>query len=90
MPRFTKGDGDDQVVIETSNAREAATLRASGFVESKARTAAVRAADAGSDDVAAEDTEPAAEPAAEPADQPDEPATTEQQSPRAAKPRARK
>lgn len=79
MPRFTKGDGDDQVVIETSNAREAATLRASGFVESKARTAAVRAADAGSDDVAADQP-----------DQPDEPAATEQQSPRAAKPRARK
>ena len=89
MPRFTKGDGDEQVVIETSNAREGATLRASGFVESKARTAAVRAADAGSDDVAAEDTEPAAEPADQP-DQPDEPTATEQQSPRAAKPRARK
>lgn len=77
MPRFTKGDGDGQVVVETSSPREAATLRASGFVESKARTAAVREADAGSDDTAADDTTPLPEPT----DQPDQ---------RAAKPRARK
>lgn len=33
MPRFTKGEGDDQQVVETSNAIEGARLRASGFVQ---------------------------------------------------------
>lgn len=88
MPRFTKGDGDGQVVVETSNAREAATLRASGFVESKARTAAVRAAD----DAASGDAAPADDNAAPPTEptEPTEPAATEPPAPRAAKPRARK
>jgi len=42
MPRFTKGD----LVIETSLPTEAAELRRDGFKESKARTAAVRNAEA--------------------------------------------
>ncbi len=42
MPRFEK----DGYVIETSNPSESVTLRMSGFTETKARTAATRAADA--------------------------------------------
>lgn len=42
MPRFTKGD----VTVETSIPREAAELRAGGFTEQKAKTAAVKEADA--------------------------------------------
>lgn len=42
MPRFTKED----VTVETSVPREAAELRARGFVEQKARTREVRQADA--------------------------------------------
>lgn len=44
MPRFTSKDGS--VVIETSLPTEAAELRSQGFTESKARTAATKAADA--------------------------------------------
>jgi len=42
VPRFIK----DSTVIETSLPREAAQLRAEGFKEEKARTAAVKKADA--------------------------------------------
>lgn len=42
MPRFTK----DGLTIETAVPREAAELRAQGFTEQKARTAAVREAEA--------------------------------------------
>lgn len=42
MPRFEK----DGYVIETSDPSESVTLRMSGFTETKARTAATRAADA--------------------------------------------
>jgi hypothetical protein len=42
MPRFTK----DSLTIETSVPREAAELRRDGFTEHKAKTAAVREADA--------------------------------------------
>lgn len=42
MPRFEK----DGLTVETSNAREAAQLRAEGFAEHKARTAEVKKADA--------------------------------------------
>ena len=42
MPRFEK----DGYVIETSSPSESVTLRMSGFTETKARTAATRAADA--------------------------------------------
>ena len=42
MPRFTK----DGLTIETAVPREAAELRAQGFAEQKARTAAVREAEA--------------------------------------------
>lgn len=41
MPRYSKGD----LTVETSNAREGVNLRAQGFVEHKALTAAVKAAD---------------------------------------------
>jgi len=44
MPRFTHKDTGH--VIETSNARERVTLLASGYREQKAKTAAVRVADA--------------------------------------------
>lgn len=42
MPRFIK----DDVAVETSLPREAAELRAQGFTEQKAKTAAVKEADA--------------------------------------------
>ncbi|SEI44703.1 hypothetical protein SAMN04487917_101339 [Arthrobacter sp. yr096] len=42
MPRFIKND----LAIETSIPVEAARLRAQGFIEQKAKTAAVREADA--------------------------------------------
>lgn len=42
MPRFVK----DGLTIETAVPRESADLRAQGFKEQKARTAAVREADA--------------------------------------------
>jgi hypothetical protein len=42
MPRFTK----DGLTVETSVPREAAELRRDGFTEQKAKTAAVREADA--------------------------------------------
>ena len=42
MPRFTK----DGLTIETAVASEATELRAQGFTEQKARTAAVRDAEA--------------------------------------------
>lgn len=42
MPRFTL----DDVTVETSSPREAAQLRARGFSEEKAKTKAVREADA--------------------------------------------
>ena len=42
MPRFTKGD----LTIETAIPTEAAELRRDGFVEQKAKTVAVKAADA--------------------------------------------
>lgn len=45
MPRYEK-DGD---AVETSDPTEGARLRAAGFVESKARTQAVRAAEAEQD-----------------------------------------
>ncbi|WNT44909.1 hypothetical protein SEA_ABBYDAISY_14 [Arthrobacter phage AbbyDaisy] len=44
MPRFVSKDGNH--VVETSVATEAAELRRDGFTEQKARTAAVREADA--------------------------------------------
>jgi hypothetical protein len=44
MPRFTK----DGVTVETSLPTEAAELRRDGFKEEKAKTAAVREADASS------------------------------------------
>lgn len=43
MPRFTNKEG---LTIETAVPREAAQLRAEGFTEQKAKTAAVREADA--------------------------------------------
>ncbi|WP_336715333.1 hypothetical protein [Arthrobacter sp. USHLN218] len=42
MPRFEK----DGVAVETAIPREAAELRSQGFKESKAKTAAVKAAEA--------------------------------------------
>lgn len=42
MPRFTK----DGLTIETAVASEAAELRRDGFTEQKAKTAAVKEADA--------------------------------------------
>lgn len=42
MPRYEK----DDVTVETSDPTEGVRLRAAGFVESKARTRAVREADA--------------------------------------------
>jgi len=42
MPRFVK----DGLTIETAVPREAAALRAQGFTEQKAKTAAVKEADA--------------------------------------------
>lgn len=42
MPRFTK----DGLTIETAVPREVTELRAQGFTEQKARTAAVREAEA--------------------------------------------
>lgn len=42
MPRFTK----DGLTIETAVAAEAAELRRDGFTEEKAKTAAVKEADA--------------------------------------------
>ena len=42
MPRFTK----DALTIETAVASEAAELRRDGFTEQKAKTAAVKEADA--------------------------------------------
>ena len=59
-PRFDK----DGVIVETSNPREAAQLRAEGFTEHKARTKEVRAADAAT---AAQSAEQAAADAAAPA-----------------------
>lgn len=44
MPRFTSKDG--QTTVETSVPREAAELRAHGFAEQKAKTAAVKESDA--------------------------------------------
>ena len=44
MPRFTSKDG--KTTVETAVPREAAELRAQGFTEQKAKTAAVRDADA--------------------------------------------
>ncbi|AHB31623.1 hypothetical protein ArV2_gp12 [Arthrobacter phage vB_ArS-ArV2] len=44
MPRFTSKDGT--VTVETAVPREAAELRAQGFTEQKAKTAAVKEADA--------------------------------------------
>lgn len=41
MPRYTNGDS----VVETSNAVEGVRLRAQGYTEAVARTAAVRAED---------------------------------------------
>ncbi|KUM34535.1 hypothetical protein [Arthrobacter sp. EpRS71] len=43
MPRFTNKEG---LAVETSVPGEAARLRAEGFTEQKARTAAVRETDA--------------------------------------------
>lgn len=43
MPRFTSKDG--QHTVETAVPTEAAELRAQGYVEAKARTAEVKAAD---------------------------------------------
>lgn len=47
MPRFTLKTDDGDLVIETAIPREAATLRAQGFTETKAKTKAVKEADAG-------------------------------------------
>lgn len=47
MPRFTRTVNGAELVIETAIPREAAELRAQGFTEHKARTAAVRQADQG-------------------------------------------
>jgi hypothetical protein len=44
MPRFISPDG--QIVIETAIPTEAAELRRDGFKEEKARTSAVREAEA--------------------------------------------
>ena len=44
MPRFVSKDGNH--VVETAVATEAAELRSQGYVEQKARTAAVKEADA--------------------------------------------
>jgi hypothetical protein len=46
MPRFTKESDGRTITVETSVPREAAQLRAEGFTEQKARTAAVRESDA--------------------------------------------
>lgn len=47
MPRFTKTTDDGRkVTVETAIPREAAELRSQGFTEQKARTVAVREADA--------------------------------------------
>jgi len=43
VPRFVSKDGEH--VIETAIPREAASLRAQGFTEQKARTKAVKQAD---------------------------------------------
>lgn len=45
MPRFTSKDG--KTTVETAVPREAAELRAQGFTEAKAKTAAVKQADDG-------------------------------------------
>lgn len=65
MPRFEK----DGYVIETSDPSESVTLRMSGFTETKARTAATRAADA---ETAPSEDAPAQEPkdVSEPKDAP--------------------
>ena len=55
MPRFEK----DGYIIETSDPSESVTLRMSGWAETKARTAATRAADA---EDAPSDAAPAQEP----------------------------
>lgn len=52
MPRFTHPDTEQ--VIETAIPREAAELRSQGYIESKARTDAVRTADAALDERRAE------------------------------------
>ena len=46
MPRFTKEVDGSTLAIETAIPREAASLRAQGFTEQKARTKAVRTAEA--------------------------------------------
>lgn len=46
MPRFTKESDGRTIAVETSIPREAAELRASGFTEQKAKTAAVKESDA--------------------------------------------
>ena len=46
MPRFEKDVDGRKVTVETAIPREAAELRAQGFVEHKAKTADVRKADA--------------------------------------------
>ena len=46
MPRFTKESDGRTIAVETSIPREAAELRAGGFTEQKAKTAAVKESDA--------------------------------------------
>jgi hypothetical protein len=46
MPRFTKDVDGRTVAVETAIATEAAELRSQGFKETKAKTAAVKEADA--------------------------------------------
>lgn len=45
MPRFTKESNDRTITVDTSVPLEAAELRANGFTEQKAKTAAVRESD---------------------------------------------
>lgn len=58
MPRFISKDGS--VTVETAVPREAAELRAQGFTEQKAKTAAVREADAANATTAAASADQAA------------------------------
>lgn len=76
MPRYTNGDS----VVETSNAIEGVRLKAEGYTESTALTAAVR----GSDGVTPQNrsrraAKKAASKAVAPAPEPDQPDTTTEQ-----------
>lgn len=46
MPRYTKQVDGKTLAVETSLPREASRLKSEGFKETKARTVAVKAADA--------------------------------------------